>query len=136
MKQLYFWLSIIVLGLSSCGDDNEENYLGSWDAAYIEINDLEPLFCSSSWAEVFKLDDGNMRVELRICDEEFFATTNNYNFDIVEFAFVDQPANDVEIVVEGTIEYVGGGELQLNMIRDVYVDGFFVSGKDYFCIFD
>ena len=133
MKHVY--LLMLVVGLSAC-NDNEEAYLGSWKASYIEINEVEPVFCSSSWAEVFKLDDGSMRVELRICDEEFFVTTNNYNFDIVEFDFVDEPVSDVEIVVEGTIEYIGGGEIQLIMIRDVYVDGFFVSGKDYFCIFD
>ena len=136
MKNIHLWISIIIIGLSSCNDDKVENYLGNWDAAYIEINEVEPIFCTKSWAEIFKLDDGSMRVELRICEEEFFATTNNYNFDRVEFDFVDQLASDVEIVVEGTIKYIGGVEIQLEMLRDVYVDGFFVSEKDYYCIFD
>ncbi len=135
MKHIYAFLTLIVLGLSSCSDP-EESYLGNWDAAYVEVNGVEPFFCSSSWAEVFKLDDESMRVELRICDEEFFATTNDYNFDVVEFGFVDQPTIDIEIVVQGTIEYIGSGEIQLEMIRDIYVDGFFTSGKDYFCIFE
>ena len=128
-------LLLLVICLSACSD-TEERYLGNWDADYIEINQIEPLFCSSSWAEIFKLNDGNMRVEVKICDEEFFATTNNYNYDVVEFGFVDQPTFDVEIVVEGTFEYIGGGQLELNMIRDIYVDGFLVSGKEYYAVFD
>lgn len=135
MKQLYICLSVIIVSLTACGT-NEENYLGNWDAAYIEINQVEPWLCSSSWAEIYKLDDGSMRVELRICDEEFFATSNNYNYDIVEFEFVDALSSDVDVVVEGTIQYVGSGEIELDMIRDVYVDGFFVSGKSYFAVFD
>lgn len=127
----------MMLGLTfiSCSDD-QENYLGSWNAEYIEINGSQPFFCASGWAEIFKMDDGSMRVELGICDEEFFATTNSYNFDLVEFGFTDQPASDIEIVVEGSIEYIGGGEIQLNMFRDIYIDGFFTSGKDYYCIFN
>lgn len=133
MKNIY--LLLLLFSLTACSD-SEERYLGSWNAEYIEVNQLEPFFCSSSWAEVFKLDDGSMRVEVKICDEEFFAISNNYNYDFVEFGFSDQPTFDVEIVVEGTLEYIGGGELELNMIRDVYVDGFFVSGKEYYAIFD
>ena len=136
MKHIYLGISILIIGLSSCNDDQVENYLGNWDAAYLEINEVEPIFCSSSWAEIFKLDDGSMRVELRICEEELFATTTNYNFDFVEFDFVDQVASGIEVVVEGTIKYIGREEIQLEMIRDVYVDGFFVSGKDYYCIFE
>lgn len=133
MKNIY--LILLVFSLAACSD-SEERYLGSWSAEYIEVNQLEPFFCSSSWAEVFKLDDGSMRVEIKVCDEEFFATSNNYNYDFVEFSFIDQPTFDVEIIVEGTLEYISGGELELNMIRDVYVDGFFVSGKDYYVIFE
>ena len=136
MKQIYLCLSVLIIGFSSCSEDREERYLGNWDAAYLEINEVEPVFCGNSWAEVFKLDDGRMRVELQICEEEFFATTSKYNYDFVEFEFADQLASDVEIVVEGTIEYIGGGEIRLEMFRDVYVDGFFVSGSDYYGIFD
>lgn len=129
MKNVYLLL-FSVFCIISCSD-SEENYLGNWDATFIAINDQEPFVCSSSWLDVFKLDDGSMQVELEICDEEFFSITNNYNYNTIEFGFVERPTVDLEIVVEGTLEYMGGGELELRMYRDIYIDGFIASGKDY-----
>jgi len=131
----HFYLLLLVLSITACSD-SEEQYLGNWKANYIEVNQQEPLFCSSSWTEIYKLDDGSMRVEVKICDETFFATSNTYNFDFVEFGFVERPAFDIEIVVEGTLNFIGNGEIELDMFRDVYVGGFFASGKDYYVTFD